>query len=152
MKKLILAAVVSLFAINTNAQMAQPQTLNTTEQAVTFTVNVTSMLKITMPRVGQAETAKLATAYTTLPYYKFANQQQSSSFSNPYSNEDIRISLHAMPNHTFIKTQDDIELSERLKVIFPLNSFAGQSAKVSFASNHFPENHNYRLENMVAGI
>ena len=151
MKKLILAAVVSLFAINTNAQIAQPQTLNTTEQAVTFTVNITSMLKITMPRVGRAETAKLAETYTTLPYYKFANQQQSSSFKNPYSNDDIRISLYAMPNHMFIEARDNGQLTERLKAIFPLNSLAGQSAKVNFSKNFFPENHNYRLENMVAG-
>ncbi|HEX8023168.1 hypothetical protein [Mucilaginibacter sp.] len=157
MKKLILAAIVSLFAAGANAQTAQPMELNSTGQAITFNVSLTSMWRITMPRIGQVETEKIAASYTTLPFYKFANQQataQQSQFSkDPLLTIGKRFDTNALTlNGPLSPSPENDHLSGKLKTIFPSASILEPSVRHNFTMAYAQANYAYRSENLVAGI
>lgn len=93
MRKILVAAVIIMFAAGVNAQAGMPQELTCTERAFNLTFSVGTNWKLSVPKMGPVEVTRSGLNYSPAwclkPSYTTSGTQMLSLFEKPLKGEAL---------------------------------------------------------------
>ena len=127
MKKVLLAAMIILYAAGGYAQIGMPKELTCTERALNFSFSLGTKWKISTPKMGPAEVTREEPDY--FPFWSLKHNEVTpeayllSLFEMPFNVETIGHSIN-QKNYTALSYHNSFRVMDKPRYLFPGINFS----------------------------